>query len=76
MSLIEEIPRETDAEHLSVGGIMRGKEVLPAAAASVDMAHHDEEARVFEVHVGIYIDEWISANLLSARCILLHCKLA
>ena len=63
LHLIKEVPRKTEAENTAIGGIMRRKEILPAATATVDVTHHDKESSVLEMHVGIHIHKGITANL-------------
>ena len=63
LHLIKEVPRQTEAEDAAIGGIMRRKEILPVATATIHMTHHDEETGVLEMHVGIHIHKGITTNL-------------
>ena len=53
---------------------MRHKEAV--AAACIDMAHHDEEARMLQVHVGIGVHYWVIAHLHIGVSIVLNGELA
>ena len=63
LHLIKEVPRKTEAENTAISGIMGSKEILHAATTAVDVTHHDEESGMLQMHVGIYINERITANL-------------
>ena len=54
---------------------MGRKEILPAATATVDVTHHDEESSVLEMHVGIHIHKGITSYLHTGINILLNSKL-
>lgn len=73
--LIEEVPRKPHAQYAAVLRIVRREEVHSVALAGVDVAEHDEEARVLEVHVGVGVDKGVAANLHPARLVALHGKL-
>ena len=60
---VVEVPAQSEAEDASVKRIVRCQEILLAAASSVYVAHHYEEASAFEVEVGVCVDYRIVAGL-------------
>ena len=64
MCLIKEVPAQSKTENAAVHGIVRHQE--RGIAATIDMAHHHEEARVFQIEVDIGIDHWEIAYFDSA----------
>ena len=60
---VVEVPAQSETEDASVKRIVRCQEILLAAASSVYVAHHYEEASAFEVEVGVCVDYRIVAGL-------------
>ena len=55
---------------------MGREEVFTRTATGIDMAHHDKEACVLEVEIGIDIHDGISAKFDTTRFILLYGELS
>ena len=55
--------------------IVGHEEIVLVAFSCIDVAIHHEEAGVFKVHVGIYIDKRIASELHPAGLVLLNGKL-
>ena len=52
---VVEVPAQSEAEDASVKRIVRCQEILLAAASSVYVAHHYDEASAYEVEVGVCV---------------------
>ena len=72
---IEKVPRYSQAEQGAVERIVGGEEHLAAEVGGRGVAHHDKEACVLQVEVGIGVDEGEVAQLSAAVDVLLHSKL-
>ena len=70
--LIEEIPTYTDSHHAFVHWIMRGEEIVLVALSRIDVAHHDEEAGMLEMCVGIYVYDRVVTYLYIVLAIPLY----
>ena len=60
--LVEEIPAKTKSQQVLIERIVRSEEVVGLSAASINMAHHDEEASALEMEVEVGIYQRIVAN--------------
>ncbi len=71
---VKEIPRHAESEYPRVDGVVGREEIV--SARSVHMAHHHEEPRVFEAHVGEDVYDGVVAHLLVGVAVVLHRVLA
>ena len=69
---VEEIPGEAEAEDGVVLRIVGREELHTISAAGIGMTVNQEEARLAEVHVGIYIHERIAAEFHTSLRDMLH----
>ena len=72
LTLIIEVPREAETQHALIEWVVRGIEIVLVARTCIDMAHHDEEATLLELEVGIDIDDRIITHLGAQGGVLLH----
>ena len=74
MVLVEEVPTQSKEQHAFVKWITGDEEIVLAAATCIDVAHHDEEACLFKVEIGVNVYQRIVAyfHLVGLR---LHGKL-
>ena len=58
-SSIIEIPGDSQSEDALIERMVRSEEVVHLTRARIDVAHHDEEAGLLQVHVGIDVDNGV-----------------
>ena len=73
---VEEIPGEAEAEDGVVLRIVGREELHTISAAGIGMTVNQEEARLAEVHVGLYFHDTAATEIYTALRVLLHCILA
>jgi hypothetical protein len=55
MKSIKEIPRNAKTKYLSVERVVWGIEIIFATG---HVTHHEEKTGVFEMHIGVNINDW------------------
>ena len=61
--LVVKVPTEAEAEDTLVEWIVGDEIIVVVAHALVEVAHHDEEACLFQMEIGIDVHEWVAAYL-------------